>query len=206
MSGDSWGMSWVGGGSNDVSKRTHRRIKPTTVTRVSEMDNDEQLIIRPKMRRDWLGFLGFRGKTVWDLMGLLTVPLVIALAGWWLSEVSTRNQQQIEDDRVRQTVLQSYIQDMTELLLDKGLATSEPDQQSGTSLDQVHSPQYVNWIPTVKEYCCNSCMNRTSLGCRLEISQVSRLIQSSNCGLPTWKVPTCPFPTWKVPPTRKVLT
>jgi uncharacterized protein YjbI with pentapeptide repeats len=39
-----------------------------------------------------------------------------------------RTQQEIEDDRVRQTVLQSYIQDMTELLLDKGLATSEPDQ------------------------------------------------------------------------------
>jgi Pentapeptide repeats (8 copies) len=35
-------------------------------------------------------------------------------------------QQQIEDDRVRQSVLQSYIQDMTELLLDKGLATAGP--------------------------------------------------------------------------------
>jgi hypothetical protein len=93
------------------------------------MDNDE------KMRRDWLGF---RDKTLWNVLELLIVPLVIALAGWWLSEVSTRNQQQIEaqrakaqqqieDDRVRQSVLQSYIQDMTELLLDKGLAKSEPD-------------------------------------------------------------------------------
>jgi hypothetical protein len=82
---------------------------------------------------------GLRGKTLWDFIGLLIVPLVIALAGWWLSEISTRNQreiedrraqaqQQIEDDRVRQSVLQSYIQDMTELLLDKGLATSEPDE------------------------------------------------------------------------------
>jgi len=83
------------------------------------------------MRRIWnrlFDLTGFRGKTLWDLLGLLIVPVVIALAGWWLSEVSTRNQQQIEDDRVRQNVLQSYIQDMTELLLDKGLATSEPDQ------------------------------------------------------------------------------
>jgi uncharacterized protein YjbI with pentapeptide repeats len=67
------------------------------------------------------------------------VPLVIALAGWWLSEVSTRNQQQIEDqraqaeqriedDRVRGAVLQSYIQDMTELLLVRHLATSALEQ------------------------------------------------------------------------------
>jgi uncharacterized protein YjbI with pentapeptide repeats len=94
------------------------------------------------MRRLWnrlFDSTGFRGKTLWDFIGLLIVPLVIALAGWWLSEISTRNQQQIEnqraqaqqqieDDRVRESVLQSYIQDMTELLLDKGLATSKQDQ------------------------------------------------------------------------------
>jgi hypothetical protein len=82
------------------------------------------------MRRAWdkfYGLTGFRGKTIWDLLGLLIVPVVIALAGWWLSEVSTRNQQQIETDRAQQSVLQSYIQDMTALLLDKGLATSKPD-------------------------------------------------------------------------------
>jgi hypothetical protein len=56
------------------------------------MDNDE------KMRRDWLGF---RDKTLWNVLELLIVPLVIALAGWWLSEVSTRNQQQIEAQRAK---------------------------------------------------------------------------------------------------------
>jgi hypothetical protein len=94
------------------------------------------------MRSIWnrlFDLTGFRGKTLWDFLGLLIVPVVIALAGWYLSEVSTRNQQQIEDqrsqaqqetenDRVRQSVLQSYIQHMTELLLDKGLATSKPEQ------------------------------------------------------------------------------
>jgi uncharacterized protein YjbI with pentapeptide repeats len=106
------------------------------------MDNDEQGVIRLKRRlrwNKWVDRAGFRGKTPWDWMSLLIVPLVIALAGWWLSQVSTRNQQQIEDrraqaqqqiedDRVRESVLQSYIQDMTRLLLDKGLATSKQDQ------------------------------------------------------------------------------
>jgi uncharacterized protein YjbI with pentapeptide repeats len=36
-------------------------------------------------------------------------------------------QQEIETDRARQSVLQSYIQDMTTLLLDEGLAVSKPD-------------------------------------------------------------------------------
>jgi uncharacterized protein YjbI with pentapeptide repeats len=121
------------------------------------MDNDEHRLIRPKVRRDWLGLLGFRGKTLWDLMGLLIVPLVILGATGVLSYFETERenkraealrqadreradallkveraraqaQQQIEDDRVRQSVLQSYIQDMSGLLLDKGLATSKQDQ------------------------------------------------------------------------------
>jgi hypothetical protein len=50
-----------------------------------------------------------------------------------------QKQQQIEDDRVRQNVLQSYIRDMTELLLDRRLAapvpisTATPDPNSTTT-------------------------------------------------------------------------
>jgi hypothetical protein len=47
-------------------------------------------------RRVWnrlFDLTGFRGKTLWDLLGLLIVPAVIALAGWWLSEISTQTQQ-----------------------------------------------------------------------------------------------------------------
>jgi uncharacterized protein YjbI with pentapeptide repeats len=93
------------------------------------------------MRRAWnrlFNLTGFRGKTLWNWLELLIVPVVIALAGWWLSEVSTQKQQEIEDqraraqqeietDRAQQSILQSYIQDMTMLLLDEGLATSKPD-------------------------------------------------------------------------------
>jgi flagellar biosynthesis/type III secretory pathway M-ring protein FliF/YscJ len=112
------------------------------------MDNDERLLGRPnKPRRDWLGV---RDKTAWDWLSLLIVPLFIVIATVVATAVlnyfeterenkraealrqadreRAQTQQQIEDDRVRQSVLQSYIQDMTELLLDRGLATSEHDQ------------------------------------------------------------------------------
>jgi hypothetical protein len=139
--------------------------------------------IRP-MRHIWnrlLNLTGFRGKTMWDWLGLLLVPVIIlgatgaliyfeeqkenkradallevereraeALAEALLGVERERSealleaekaraeallkvenqraqaQQQVEDDRVGQSVLQSYIQDMTELLLDKGLATAGP--------------------------------------------------------------------------------
>jgi uncharacterized protein YjbI with pentapeptide repeats len=89
---------------------------------------------------------GFRGKTLWDLMGLLIVPLVILGATWVLNyfegereekradalrkaDIERANAlQEIENDRVQQSVLQSYIKDMTELLLHEGLAASKPEQ------------------------------------------------------------------------------
>jgi uncharacterized protein YjbI with pentapeptide repeats len=93
------------------------------------------------VRRVWnrlFDLMGFRGKTIWDLFGLLIVPVVIVLAGWWLGNVSTQKQQQIEgqraqaqqqieDRRAQDSVLQLYIQDMTTLLLDKRLAASKQD-------------------------------------------------------------------------------
>jgi uncharacterized protein YjbI with pentapeptide repeats len=73
-------------------------------------------------------------KTLWDWMELLIIPLFIAGAtlffGFFELQREDRRaqaQQQIEDDRARQTVLQLYIQDMTELLLHEGLAKSQSD-------------------------------------------------------------------------------
>jgi uncharacterized protein YjbI with pentapeptide repeats len=100
------------------------------------MDNDERLLGRSnKPRRDWLSLLGLRDKTLWDWTGLLIVPLFIAGATlvFSVSELQREErrvftQQQVEADRVRQDVLQSYIQDMTGLMLDRGLATSKQNQ------------------------------------------------------------------------------
>jgi hypothetical protein len=125
---------------------------------VFPLDNDERLLGRPnKPKRDWRDWLGVRGKTAWDWLALLIVPLFIVVAtvvvttvlnyfenqrenqradalrkadterADTLLEAENRRalaQQQIEDDRARGAVLQSYIQDMTKLLLEEQLATS----------------------------------------------------------------------------------
>jgi uncharacterized protein YjbI with pentapeptide repeats len=63
---------------------------------------------------DWTGF---RKKKLWDWMSLLVVPVFIAGA----TVVFSLYQQRIEADRVQQSALESYIQDMGELLLHEGL-------------------------------------------------------------------------------------
>jgi hypothetical protein len=121
-------------------------------------------------------------------MSLLIVPLVIVAATAVLSYFESERennrradalleaenrlaqaQQQIEDDRVQETVLQSYIQDMADLLLHEGLAKPSPDSsvrqiaQASTLIAIRQLDIYVSWTSIVKEYCCNSYMDRISL-------------------------------------------
>ena len=42
---------------------------------------------------------GFRGKTVWDLLQLLIVPLALAVIGLWFAAQQDARQQQIENQR-----------------------------------------------------------------------------------------------------------
>ena len=92
---------------------------------------------------DWTGFSNYsgsvtkddRGKTLWDWLQLLIVPAVLAVAALWfntserknevkMAEERTISEREIASDRNREELLQSYIDRMTELLLDKGLRTS----------------------------------------------------------------------------------
>jgi hypothetical protein len=85
-------------------------------------------LLRLNAGRTWrrlIRWSGFRGKTVWQWLELLIVPLMIAAASLgfgpfelWREDQRALAQRQFEDDRIRQAVLQSYIRDMTEVLLD----------------------------------------------------------------------------------------
>lgn len=71
---------------------------------------------------------GFEGKTLWDWMDLLIVPLVIAIGLWWLN----RSEKQAEMARIRyrqqQDDLQTYISNMTKLLLEHKLTPDPQDR------------------------------------------------------------------------------
>ena len=78
---------------------------------------------------------GFAGKTLWDwlnLLGVLAIPAVVGLGAAWYTvqqgKVSTRE----NTDNQRETALQAYIDKMSELLLEKHLRTSQPEDEVRT--------------------------------------------------------------------------
>ena len=96
----------------------------------------------------WTGFGDYtgsllkdqRGKTLWDWMELLIIPAVLAVGAILfnlsekkndrkIAEDRNKNEQEIAADRMREAALQTYIDRMTELLLDKDLRKSEPKDE-----------------------------------------------------------------------------
>jgi uncharacterized protein YjbI with pentapeptide repeats len=91
----------------------------------------------------WTGFgpydenvAGPRAKTLWDWMGLLIVPVVLAIGVWWLNksdrdterEIATERattERMIAADRQWQVTLETYIDRMTDLLINQSLRSSQ---------------------------------------------------------------------------------
>ena len=81
---------------------------------------------------------GFRGKTVWDLLQLLIVPIALAGIGLWFAAQQQENQQraeakradidrEIEDQRAQDITLRTYLDQMGTLLLDRNLRAADQD-------------------------------------------------------------------------------
>jgi uncharacterized protein YjbI with pentapeptide repeats len=68
-----------------------------------------------------------RGKTLWDWMGLLLVPVLLAVGGFWLNDQASQRQQVAQLDTARETALQDYLDRMGDLLLINNLAHANPN-------------------------------------------------------------------------------
>jgi uncharacterized protein YjbI with pentapeptide repeats len=86
-----------------------------------------------------LGWTGFADKTLWEwlqLLGALAIPLVLAIAGFWFTTQQEARQQSIEtqraaaerelaEQRAQDEALQAYLDQMTQLMLDRKLLEAE---------------------------------------------------------------------------------
>lgn len=70
------------------------------------------------------------GKTLWDWLDLLLVPLLLAVAAWLLDSSRKASEARIELDRQRQATLTEYFGCMTALLLEGKLAADTPDPKA----------------------------------------------------------------------------
>jgi uncharacterized protein YjbI with pentapeptide repeats len=88
---------------------------------------------QPEPRTGWTGFAE---KTLWDwlnLLGVFLIPLfigagtiIITVQQTALSQSQHQNDQQISNDQQQAATLQTYLDDMSELLLNKQLLESRP--------------------------------------------------------------------------------
>jgi hypothetical protein len=63
------------------------------------------------------------GKTLWDWMSLLLVPVVLAIGGTAFAFVQDSRQQDLEDRRAQADALQAYLAQMSTLLIDEAPTT-----------------------------------------------------------------------------------
>jgi len=82
-------------------------------------------------RFDWTGFNGTykSGKTLWDWLQLLIIPVALALIAFWFNRVERKNEQAIATDNQQEAALQAYIDKMSELLLHENLRESDPEKE-----------------------------------------------------------------------------
>ena len=77
-------------------------------------------------RFDWTGFNGNNksSKTLWDWLQLIFIPAVLTLGAIWYT-ARQNHDLQITRDNQRETMLQTYLDKMSELLLHENLRTSK---------------------------------------------------------------------------------
>ncbi len=72
---------------------------------------------------------GVAGKTSWEWLELLVIPLFLAVGAFYLDSRSEVRQDATADNRSKQETLTSYLEKMEKLLLDRKLRQSSEDSE-----------------------------------------------------------------------------
>ncbi len=75
---------------------------------------------------------GFSGTKLWHWLNLLIVPAALAISVFLFNRAQSRRQQATEEQRAQNAALQSYLDHVGDLLADKKLSMSQPDEDACT--------------------------------------------------------------------------
>jgi hypothetical protein len=84
---------------------------------------------RPPLRSRLWAWTGFGDKTLWEwgqLLSSLSIPVVLAIAGFWFTEQQNKSAREIEEQRAQEATLQAYFDQMGTLVLEKNLHNPDP--------------------------------------------------------------------------------
>ncbi|SRR5260370_6577695 len=73
-----------------------------------------------------------RGKTLWDWLQLLIIPLALAIIAILFNRSERKNEQRIASDNQQEAALVEYIKEMSVLLLERNLRESQPNAEVRT--------------------------------------------------------------------------
>lgn len=77
------------------------------------------------------------GKTLWDLLDLIIVPVALGLGAYFLNKAQSRNEQLIASNQQQEELLQNYIDAMTTLVLEKDLCKANGENFEGKNLRNI---------------------------------------------------------------------
>lgn len=83
-------------------------------------------LVIPQHKNRSKGWTGFTGKTLWDWLQLLIVPIVLAGGGYLFGTWQHNVDQQQALDQQQATILQTYLDNVQDLLLNHNLLKSSP--------------------------------------------------------------------------------
>jgi uncharacterized protein YjbI with pentapeptide repeats len=95
----------------------------------------------PWWKRLW-GWTGVGEKKLWDwlqLLGTLAIPVVVAVATGWFSSQQSATQIEVEEQRAQDEALQAYLDQMTQLILEKDLRSSDESATEARTLARARS-------------------------------------------------------------------
>jgi hypothetical protein len=72
---------------------------------------------------------GLHGKTLWDWLQLLIIPLALAVIAILFNRTERKNEQRIASDNQQEAALQEYIKEMSVLMLERNLRKSDVDAE-----------------------------------------------------------------------------
>jgi membrane protein implicated in regulation of membrane protease activity len=94
---------------------------------------------------------GLRGKTLWDWMQLLIVPVALALIALLFNRATTRTEREIAQDNQREDALQAYLDKLTELLLKEHLGELTVDGKLNPEYEVVRNIARVRTLTVLRD-------------------------------------------------------
>ncbi len=118
-------------------------LPPSFTRNTGPVASSRERMLRNKQKQGSTIKRGFVDRTVWDwlnLLGVLAIPFVVSVIGLSFTQQFTQQQAQlserqhqtdlqIAEDQQRQTTLITCIDEIRDLLLNKGLKTSQPNDE-----------------------------------------------------------------------------